>query len=73
MEKYRRPRDMLRDLGPDRKALDGEIVDFTGIDSPYEEPPDPETVVETDLQDAEQVCDYLIRQLTKAKIIRGGI
>ncbi len=32
------------------KAEAGEIKDFTGIDSPYEEPERPEIVVETDLE-----------------------
>ena len=37
------------------KAEAGEIRDFTGIDSPYEEPERPEVVVETDLESVETV------------------
>jgi bifunctional enzyme CysN/CysC len=48
------------------KALRGEIPEFTGISSPYEEPRQPELVVETDVQSVEdivnQIMDYLIRQ-----------
>ena len=48
------------------KALSGEIPEFTGISSPYEEPERPELVIETDLQSAdelvERVVDYLLRQ-----------
>lgn len=36
-----------------RRARAGEISDFTGIDAPYEEPEEPEIVVETDRMDAE--------------------
>ncbi len=31
-----------------RKALAGEIANFTGVSDPYEEPDDPEIIVETD-------------------------
>ncbi len=47
-----------------KKVRAGEIVEFTGISSPYEEPENAEVVVDTDknsLQEsAEQVVDYLI-------------
>ena len=46
-----------------KKAEAGEIKDFTGIDSPYEEPTDAEVVVETDIDDADTIVaklhDYL--------------
>lgn len=48
------------------KALRGEIPDFTGVSSPYEEPVNPELVVETDVQSVEdivsQILEYLVRQ-----------
>jgi len=53
-----------------KKALAGEIAEFTGISSPYEEPPAPEIVVETDLQDVEQVVDLLMQRLMREDIIR---
>ncbi|HMN30435.1 MAG TPA: sulfate adenylyltransferase subunit CysN [Caldilineaceae bacterium] len=48
------------------KALRGEIPEFTGVSSPYEEPTNPELVMETDVQSVEdsvsQIVDYLVRQ-----------
>lgn len=45
------------------KARAGEIKDFTGIDAPYEEPVNPELVIENDQQDigtsVNQVIDFL--------------
>ena len=49
-----------------KKARAGEIKGFTGIDAPYEEPINPELVVETDKYDilvcANQVVDYLVKE-----------
>ena len=49
-----------------KKARAGEIKGFTGIDAPYEEPINPELVVETDKYDilecANQVVDYLVEK-----------
>ncbi|MDP5277115.1 adenylyl-sulfate kinase [Chengkuizengella axinellae] len=46
-----------------KKARSGEIIGFTGIDAPYEEPVNPDIIVETDKQSLEkslqQVIDYL--------------
>ena len=36
-----------------RKALAGEIANFTGVSDPYEEPDDPEIMVETDRESIE--------------------
>ncbi|MBU8871632.1 MAG: sulfate adenylyltransferase subunit CysN [Gemmatimonadales bacterium] len=52
-----------------KKALAGEIKDFTGISSPYEEPENPELVVETDLQSADDLVATLIVRLEKDGII----
>jgi adenylylsulfate kinase len=53
-----------------KKALAGEIAEFTGISSPYEEPPAPELVVETDRQTVEQIGDLILGRLKQEKIIR---
>jgi adenylylsulfate kinase len=46
---------MERDVkGMYRKALAGEIKNFTGVDDPYEEPETPELVVETDKETLEE-------------------
>ena len=46
-----------------KKALAGEIKNFTGIDDPYEEPEDPELTLDTDRTTVEEcvrkVLDYL--------------
>lgn len=53
-----------RDIkGMYKKAREGIIKDFTGVDDPYEEPPNPEIVVETDKEtldeSVQKVLDYL--------------
>ena len=51
------------------KALAGEIPEFTGVSSPYEEPTDPEMLVETDVQSAEEIVAQIIDALTREGII----
>ena len=43
-----------------RKARDGEIKDFTGIDSPYEEPESPELVIDTAQGDVAACVEQLL-------------
>jgi adenylylsulfate kinase len=52
-----------------QKARNGLIKDFTGIDSPYEEPENPELVLETDRFSIEECVDQLISYLTKRNFI----
>jgi len=52
-----------------KKAEAGEIKDFTGIDSPYEEPLNPEVVVETDIQSVESIVDQLEQHLRERGIL----
>ncbi len=52
-----------------KKARKGEIPNFTGIDSPYEEPENPEIVVESDSQDVEESVEQLLRELKKRDLI----
>lgn len=47
------------------KALSGEIPNFTGISSPYEEPSAPEIVVETDIHSVEDTVNHIIEELTR--------
>jgi bifunctional enzyme CysN/CysC len=42
------------------RALRGEIPNFTGISSPYEEPEQPELVVETDVQTTDEIVAQLV-------------
>ncbi|HZS46174.1 MAG TPA: adenylyl-sulfate kinase [Blastocatellia bacterium] len=48
-----------------RKALVGEIKNFTGISDPYEPPINPEIVVETDKETVSQSLDRIIDYLTE--------
>jgi len=52
-----------------KKARAGEIPEFTGISSPYEEPESPELVIETDKKDVEQCVAQVINYLEEKKII----
>lgn len=50
-----------------RKALSGEIKDFTGVSSPYEVPRYPELVVETDLQSCEAITAMIYERIKQAQ------
>ncbi|MFT5232021.1 MAG: bifunctional enzyme CysN/CysC [Candidatus Krumholzibacteriia bacterium] len=52
-----------------KKAEAGEIKDFTGIDSPYEEPIDPEITVETDIHSVESIVEQLEAYLKDKKVL----
>ncbi|MBI1877897.1 MAG: sulfate adenylyltransferase subunit CysN [Chloroflexi bacterium] len=51
------------------KALRGEIKNFTGISSSYEEPLNPELVVETDLHSTEDIVEQIIKALVQQNIL----
>lgn len=46
-----------------KKALAGEIKHYTGVDDPYEEPLNPEVVLETDRESPEESVSKLMRKL----------
>lgn len=52
-----------------RKALAGDIAEFTGISSPYEEPSAPELVADTDRYGVESIVGYLLGRLAREGII----
>jgi adenylylsulfate kinase len=52
-----------------KKARAGEIKNFTGIDSPYESPMNPELIIETDKLDIEQSIDSIIDYLKQKNIL----
>lgn len=55
---------MKRDVkGLYKKALKGEIQNFTGISDPYEEPLNPEVVVETHKETEEESLNKIIKKL----------
>ena len=45
------------------RALAGEIQEFTGVSSPYEEPEAPELVIESDLISAEEAVEAILAEL----------
>ncbi len=52
-----------------KKARAGEIKEFTGISAPYEEPLNPELVIDTDLLDIEESKNLVIQYIEKKNII----
>src|SRR5258705_3150756 len=62
------PLDVLveRDVkGLYKKALAGEIKEFTGVSDPYEAPVDPDVTVETDSETVEQSIRKIIEELAR--------
>ena len=53
-----------------KKALAGEIEEFTGISSPYEEPETPDIVLETDREDVEALTAQVLMWLERRGILR---
>ncbi len=54
-----------------QKAREGIIKEFTGISAPYEEPLNPELVLETDKRSPEESADVIIRLLEKKGILKN--
>ena len=46
-----------------KKALDGKIKGFTGIDGIYEEPPNPDLIVETDKEEIQESVDKILMMI----------
>ena len=46
-----------------KKALAGEIKEFTGVSDPYEEPPNPEVTLETDRETSQESAQKVIDNL----------
>lgn len=51
------------------RALQGEIPNFTGVTAPYEEPQQPEIVVETDLHTADALSVKILQELMRAGVV----
>ncbi|MCD6263915.1 adenylyl-sulfate kinase [Candidatus Bathyarchaeota archaeon] len=61
---------MRRDIkGLYKKALKGEIGDMTGIQDPYEEPSNPEVIVDTEKEDPEECVKKILRKLGELNLI----
>jgi len=55
---------MRRDIkGMYRKALAGEITGFTGVDDPYEEPPNPELILDTNKETVEESVQKVLEKM----------
>jgi len=52
-----------------KKALAGEIKEFTGISAPYEEPEDPEIILETDKETVEESVEKILNYLKERGVI----
>lgn len=52
-----------------KKALAGEISDFTGVNSPYEPPSEPEFQVHTDQLSVDECVEKIITKMLELKII----
>jgi adenylylsulfate kinase len=51
------------------KALRGEIKGFTGVDDPYEEPANPELVIDTEEHDAEESARLIVARLEELGLV----
>ena len=57
---------IARDVkGMFKKALAGEISNFTGIDDPYEEPDDPELILDTDKESIDESVQKVLIKLNE--------
>ena len=54
------------------RAERGEIPNFTGVSAPYEEPVQPEMVLETDRHSADELAQRILEALARAGIVHGG-
>jgi bifunctional enzyme CysN/CysC len=55
-----------------RKARRGELKNFTGIDSPYEPPEDPEIRIDTTALTPEQAAEAIIAHLEARRMTPGA-
>jgi bifunctional enzyme CysN/CysC len=55
-----------------RRARAGEIADFTGISAPYEEPPNPELVVDTSALSVEESVEMVLRYIERRIVLEGA-
>lgn len=53
-----------------KKALSGEIKGFTGIDDPYEEPENPELILETNKETIDESVEKVISRLKECGYIK---
>jgi adenylyl-sulfate kinase len=54
-----------------KKAINGELADFTGISSPYEPPPKPDLVIETSRSTPDESLNQIYKWLISARLIKS--
>ena len=54
-----------------QKARRGELPNFTGVDSPYEAPEDPELVLRTNKSTAQELATQVIEYLENNRLLRA--
>ena len=54
------------------RAARGEIANFTGVSAPYEEPPRPDMVLETDQHTVDELAQRILEELARAGIISSS-
>ncbi|MCD6263403.1 adenylyl-sulfate kinase [Candidatus Bathyarchaeota archaeon] len=52
-----------------KRALAGEITNMTGIQDPYEEPPNPDVTVDTERDDPEEGAEKVLQKLRELRFI----
>jgi len=53
-----------------KKALSGEIKNFTGVDDPYEEPKNPELIIESDKETVDKSVEKVLKKLKELGCIQ---
>ncbi len=54
-----------------KKALDGKIKDFTGVDDPYEEPEHPELILDTNIESVEESVMKVLHKIEELGYLTG--
>ena len=57
-----------RSQGPVRRALAGEIKNFTGVDQPYEVPENPELHLMAGAKEADRLASEVIEALVRREV-----
>jgi len=52
-----------------KKAIAGEVKNFTGVSDPYEEPETPEVLIRSDKESVDQSLDKILKALAERKLI----
>ena len=54
-----------------KRALTGEIKNFTGVDDPYEEPDNPELIIETNIETIDESVEKVLKKLEELGYIEN--